>query len=70
MKRLIPFLLLFAVTLAGCASKHAIHMVDGRTVLTEGNVDFDEDTGEYSYKNNAGKEFRLRKEMVESIEEH
>ncbi|MER1982143.1 YgdI/YgdR family lipoprotein [Citrobacter amalonaticus] len=38
-------------TLAGCSSNQAVRTTDGRTIVTDGKPQVDDDTGLVSYKN-------------------
>jgi uncharacterized protein YcfL len=50
-----PSLLLFlaaaALTVAGCSSNQSLKTTDGKTIVTDGKPQVDDDTGLVSYKN-------------------
>ncbi|ELW1646891.1 YgdI/YgdR family lipoprotein [Enterobacter oligotrophicus] len=59
---------LFAV--AGCSSNQAVKTTDGRTIVTDGKPQVDDDTGLVSYKNaETGQTEQINRDQVKSMGE-
>lgn len=57
-------------TVAGCSSNQAVHTTDGRTIVTDGKPQVDDDTGMVSYKNAAtGKTEQINRDQVKNMSE-
>ena len=57
-------------TLAGCSSNQAVKTTDGRTIVTDGKPQVDDDTGLVSYKNaETGKTEQINRDQVKSMGE-
>ena len=59
---------LFAV--AGCSSNQAVKTTDGKTIVTDGKPQVDDDTGLVSYKNaQTGKTEQINRDQVKDMSE-
>ncbi|MDE9580619.1 YgdI/YgdR family lipoprotein [Citrobacter koseri] len=57
-------------TVAGCSSNQAIKTTDGKTIVTDGKPQVDDDTGLVSYKNaETGKTEQINREQVKNMSE-
>ena len=57
-------------TVAGCSSNQAVKTTDGRTIVTDGKPQVDDDTGLVSYKNAAtGHTEQINRDQVKSMGE-
>ena len=57
-------------TVAGCSSNQALKTTDGKTIITDGKPQVDEDTGLVSYKNaETGKTEQINRDQVRSMGE-
>ncbi|NJQ20794.1 YgdI/YgdR family lipoprotein [Pantoea sp. LS15] len=57
-------------TIAGCSSNQAVKTTDGRTIVTDGKPQVDDDTGLVSYKNaETGKTEQINRDQVKSMGE-
>ena len=57
-------------TVAGCSSNQALKTTDGKTIVTDGKPQVDEDTGMVSYKNaETGKTEQINRDQVKSMDE-
>lgn len=57
-------------TVAGCSSNQAVKTTDGKTIVTDGKPQVDEDTGMVSYKNaETGKTEQINRDQVKSMDE-
>ncbi len=57
-------------TVAGCSSNQAVRTTDGRTIVTDGKPQVDEDTGLVSYKNaETGKTEQINRDQVKNMSE-
>ncbi len=57
-------------TVAGCSSNQALKTTDGKTIVTDGKPQVDEDTGLVSYKNaETGKTEQINRDQVRSMGE-
>ena len=57
-------------TVAGCSSNQAIKTTDGKTIVTDGKPQVDDDTGLVSYKNaETGKTEQINRDQVRSMGE-
>lgn len=57
-------------TVAGCSSNQAMKTTDGKTIVTDGKPQVDEDTGLVSYKNaETGKTEQINRDQVQSMGE-
>jgi len=55
---------------AGCSSNQAIKTVDGKTIVTNGKPQVDNDTGLVSYKNaETGKTEQLNRDQIKNMNE-
>lgn len=71
-KRLITSILAATVmfTAAGCSSNQAVKTTDGRTIVTDGKPQVDDDTGLVSYKNaETGQTEQINRDQVKSMGE-
>ncbi|MBM3070656.1 YgdI/YgdR family lipoprotein [Enterobacter sp. RHBSTW-00994] len=71
-KQLIASILTAAAlfTVAGCSSNQAVKTTDGRTIVTDGKPQVDDDTGLVSYKNaETGKTEQINRDQVKSMGE-
>ncbi|MCE0811873.1 YgdI/YgdR family lipoprotein [Buttiauxella sp. A2-C1_F] len=58
------------VTVAGCSSNQAVKTSDGKTIVTDGKPQVDDDTGLVSYKNaETGKTEQINRDQVKSMGE-
>ena len=53
----------------GCATPYTLYMKDGDVVEALDEPDFDEDTGFYSFEDDAGRTVRVNKDEVVRMEE-
>lgn len=57
-------------TVAGCSSNQAVKTTDGKTIVTDGKPQVDEDTGLVSYKNaETGKTEQINRDQVKDMSE-
>ena len=57
-------------TVAGCSSNQALKTTDGKTIVTDGKPQVDEDTGMVSYKNaETDKTEQINRDQVKSMDE-
>ena len=57
-------------TVAGCSSNQAVKTTDGKTIVTDGKPQVDDDTGLVSYKNaQTGKTEQINRDQVRSMGE-
>ena len=57
-------------TLAGCSSNQAVRTTDGRTIVTDGKPQVDDDTGLVSYKNaETGQTEQINRDQVNNMSE-
>lgn len=57
-------------TVAGCSSNQALKTTDGKTIVTDGKPQVDEDTGLVSYKNaETGQTEQINRDQVKSMGE-
>ncbi len=57
-------------TLAGCSSNQAVRTTDGRTIVTDGKPQVDDDTGLASYKNaETGQTEQINRDQVKNMSE-
>ncbi|MCE1970109.1 YgdI/YgdR family lipoprotein [Enterobacter cloacae] len=57
-------------TVAGCSSNQAVKTNDGRTIITDGKPQVDDDTGLVSYKNaETGQTEQINRDQVKSMGE-
>ena len=57
-------------TIAGCSSNQALKTTDGKTIVTDGKPQVDEDTGLVSYKNaETGQTEQINRDQVRSMNE-
>ena len=55
-------------TVAGCSSNQAIKTTDGKTIVTDGKPQVDDDTGLVSYKNaETGKTEQINRDQVKNM---
>ena len=61
---------MFTFVLAGCSSNYGMHTNDGRTIVSDGKPQVDNETGMISYKDANGNQQQINrhdvKEMTES----
>ncbi|WP_034459349.1 YgdI/YgdR family lipoprotein [Buttiauxella noackiae] len=58
------------LTVAGCSSNQAVKTTDGKTIVTEGKPQVDDETGLVSYKNaESGKTEQINRDQVKSMGE-
>ena len=58
------------VTVSGCSSNQAVKTSDGKTIVTDGKPQVDDDTGLVSYKNaETGKTEQINRDQVKSMGE-
>ena len=56
--------------LAGCSSNQTLNTTDGRTIVTDGKPQIDNDTGLVSYKNaQTGKAEQINRDQVKNMSE-
>ena len=57
-------------TVAGCSSNQAVKTTDGKTIITDGKPQVDDDTGLVSYKNaQTGKTEQINRDQVKDMSE-
>lgn len=57
-------------TVAGCSSNQAVKTTDGKTIVTDGKPQVDDDTGLVSYKNaQMGKTEQINRDQVKDMSE-
>ncbi|MHA6634837.1 YgdI/YgdR family lipoprotein [Citrobacter farmeri] len=57
-------------TVAGCSSNQAVRTTDGRTIVTDGKPQEDDDTGLVSYKNaETGQTEQINRDQVKNMSE-
>jgi uncharacterized protein YcfL len=57
-------------TIAGCSSNQAVKTTDGKTIVTDGKPQVDDDTGMVSYKNaETGKTEQINRDQLKSMGE-
>lgn len=57
-------------TVAGCSSNQAVKTTDGKTIVTDGKPQVDDETGLVSYKNaQTGKTEQINRDQVKSMGE-
>lgn len=57
-------------TVAGCSSNQAVKTTDGKTIVTDGKPQVDDDTGLMSYKNaQTGKTEQINRDQVKDMSE-
>ena len=57
-------------TVAGCSSNQAVKTTDGKTIVTDGKPQVDDDTGLVSYKNaETGRVEQINRDQVKSMDE-
>lgn len=57
-------------TIAGCSSNQAVRTTDGRTIVTDGKPQVDDDTGLVSYKNaETGQTEQINRDQVKNMSE-
>jgi len=57
-------------TVAGCSSNQAVKTTDGKTIVTDGKPQLDDDTGLVSYKNaETGKTEQINRDQVKDMSE-
>ena len=57
-------------TVAGCSSNQAVKTTDGKTIVTDGKPQVDDDTGLVSYKNaQTGKTVQINRDQVKDMSE-
>ena len=57
-------------TVAGCSSNQAVKTTDGKTIVTDGKPQGDDDTGLVSYKNaQTGKTEQINRDQVKDMSE-
>ncbi|WP_338843396.1 YgdI/YgdR family lipoprotein [Citrobacter europaeus] len=57
-------------TVAGCSSNQAVKTTDGKTIVTDGKPQVDDDTGLVSYKNaQTGKAEQINRDQVKDMSE-
>ena len=57
-------------TLAGCSSNQAVRTTDGRTIVTDGKPQVDDDTGLVSYNNaETGQTEQINRDQVKNMSE-
>ncbi|AUV24802.1 YgdI/YgdR family lipoprotein [Citrobacter sp. RHBSTW-00678] len=57
-------------TVAGCSSNQAVKTTDGKTIVTDGKPQIDDDTGLVSYKNaQTGKTEQINRDQVKDMSE-
>ena len=58
------------VFVAGCSSNQSLKMTDGKTIVTDGKPQVDDDTGMVSYKNaETGRTEQINRDQVKSMDE-
>ena len=57
-------------TVAGCSSNQAVKTTDGKTIVTDGKPQVDDETGLVSYKNaETGKSEQINRDQVKNMSE-
>ena len=57
-------------TVAGCSSNQAVRTTDGRTIVTDGKPQVDDDTGLVAYKNaETGQTEQINRDQVKNMSE-
>lgn len=57
-------------TVAGCSSNQAVKTTDGKTIVTDGKPQVDDETGLVSYKNaETGKTEQINRDQVKNMSE-
>lgn len=57
-------------TITGCSSNQAVRTTDGRTIVTDGKPQVDDETGLVSYKNaETGKTEQINRDQVKNMSE-
>ncbi|HBM7342135.1 YgdI/YgdR family lipoprotein [Klebsiella oxytoca] len=57
-------------TVAGCSSNQSLKTTDGKTIVTDGKPQVDDDTGLVSYKNGeTGRTEQINRDQVKSMDE-
>ncbi|CAM6404735.1 MULTISPECIES: YgdI/YgdR family lipoprotein [Citrobacter] len=57
-------------TVVGCSSNQAVRTTDGRTIVTDGKPQVDDDTGLVSYKNaETGQTEQINRDQVKNMSE-
>ena len=57
-------------TVAGCSSNQSVKTTDGRTIVTDGKPQVDDDTGLVSYENaETGKTEQINRDQVKTMNE-
>lgn len=57
-------------TVAGCSSNQAVKTTDGKTIVTDGKPQVDDDTGMVSYKNAAtGQKEQINRDQLKNMSE-
>ena len=58
------------LTVAGCSSNQSLKTTDGRTIVTDGKPQVDDDTGLVYYKNaETGRTEQINRDQVKSMDE-
>ena len=58
------------VFVAGCSSNQSLKTTDGKTIVTDGKPQVDDDTGMVSYKNaETGRTEQINRDQVKSMDE-
>ncbi|EPY1565419.1 YgdI/YgdR family lipoprotein [Raoultella planticola] len=58
------------VFVAGCSSNQSLKTTDGKTIVTDGKPQVDDDTGMVSYKNaQTGRTEQINRDQVKSMDE-
>ncbi len=65
----LPLLVLAALVLVGCATPHTIIFKDGSEVRTKDEPSFNDRTGFYEFKDEAGKKHQVNKDEIRSVRE-
>ena len=64
------FIFFSLFTVAGCSSNQAVKTTDGKTIVTDGKPQVDDDTGLVSYKNaQTGKTEQINRDQVKDMSE-
>lgn len=70
MKKTIFAVMVASLFLAGCSSNQAIKTTDGKTIVTDGKPQVDNDTGLVSYKNaQTGRTEQINRDQVKNMSE-
>ena len=54
-------------TVAGCSSNQAVKTTDGKTIVTDGKPQVDDDTGLVSYRDREGNQMQINRDEVSQI---